>query len=206
MEISSIIKDIENQCKLNNIKIIYGEGSTIPYPHTGFPVSGYFIDYGNPTLAVAKGKPIKDWLMILLHESSHMDQFIEKSKYWTENFINDKESVEYIDEWINGKNFKKEDIEKFTKKSIDVELDCEKRTIAKLKKYNVDIFNIGEETQKANSYIIFYNIVKEFRKWNAVGKAPYQIKEVWSKMSTKFDMNYDFVNNDIKEIYLRYCF
>ena len=203
--IDDLLSDINICADEHGVKIIYADESTIPYPHTGYPVSGYFVDYGDPTLAVAKGKPYKEWVMILVHESSHMDQWIEKSKYWSNNFINGRESVEYIDDWISGKEYSDKDIGDFIKRSIDVELDCEKRTIDKLKKYNIDI-NIAEETQKANSYILFYNIVKEFRKWNEVGKAPYQIKEVWSKMSKEFDMNYSSVDSDIKNLYLKHCF
>lgn len=89
--------------------------------------------------------------------------------------------------------------------TIGVELDCEKRTIEKAKKYNLPV-NIKEEIQKANSYILFYTFVKESRKWNTPGKAPYQIREVWSKMPDTFEIDYAQIPEDIRELYRKYCY
>jgi hypothetical protein len=49
-------------------------------------------------------------------------------------------------------------------------------------------------------------MLKEVRKWNVSGKAPYQIKEVWSQMPKTFDMDYYTVPENLKELYLKYCF
>jgi hypothetical protein len=49
-------------------------------------------------------------------------------------------------------------------------------------------------------------MLKEVRKWNVTGKAPYQIKEVWSQMPKTFDMDYYNVPENLKELYLKYCF
>ncbi len=203
--IDKLVEDTRNTGEKNGVKIVFEDTMTIPYAISGMPVSGYFIDYGNPTLAVAMGKPTEEWVMILAHESSHMDQWIEKSPYWTNSFINGREAVDYIDEWISGKDFSDEELDKITKASIGVELDCEKRTIEKAKQYKLPI-DVKEETQKANSYILFYTLVKSTRKWNVAGKAPYQVKEVWSQMPTTFDMDYYVVPENLKELYLKYCF
>lgn len=204
-EIQSLIDDTRNKAEENSVNFILQETKTVPYAVGNFPVSGYFVDYGQPTLAVATDKPLKDWVMVLAHEGSHMEQWIERSPYWTENFINGKESVDYLDEWCGGKEFTQEEIDNFVSKSIAVELDCEKRTIEKAKKYNLPV-NIKEEIQKANSYILFYTFIKESREWNKPGQAPYQVKEVWSKMPDKFDIDYTSISNDIKELYKKHCY
>ena len=203
--IDKLVQDTKNTADEHGVKIIFENTLTVPYAVGGFPCSGYFVDYGNPTLAVAMGKPVDQWVMVLAHESSHMDQWIEKSSAWTNNFVNGKESVDYIDEWCNGKDISEEELNDLIKRSIGEEWDCERRTIEKAKEYNLPI-NIKEEAQKANSYILFYTMLKETRKWNKPGQAPYQIKEVWSQMPDTFDMDYSVVPDEIKELYLKYCF
>lgn len=196
-------KEISQTGIENGVKIVLHDDETVPYAIGGCPVSGYFVDYGNPTLAVALKN--KSWVMTLCHESCHMDQWIEKSPFWTNSFIDGREAVEYIDEFCNGENFSEEKLNDFIKKARGVEWDCEKRSIQKAIKYGLDI-NVEEEIQKANSYILFYTFVKETRKWNTVGKAPYNIKEVWSLMPKTFDMDYEVVPENIKEAYYKYCF
>jgi hypothetical protein len=66
--------------------------------------------------------------------------------------------------------------------------------------------NVEEEIQKANSYILFYTFIKEVRKWNTPGKAPYQVKEVWSKMPKTFNMDYFTVSSEISELYKKFCY
>lgn len=200
-----IMSDIKETARQNNVEIIFENTLTIDYPVGNLPVSGYFVDYGGAKLGVAMGKPVEDWIMVLLHESSHMDQWIEKSSYWTNSFINGRESVDYIDEWCSGKEFSEEQLDDFIKRSQDIEWDCEKRTIRKANKYNLPI-NEKEEIQKANSYILFYKMLKFTRKWSLPGKAPYSVKEVWSLMPENFDMDYNNIPENIKEAYLKYCF
>lgn len=204
-EINQLVEDTKKKAEENGVKLIIQDSKTVPYAVGDFPVSGYFIDYGSPTLAVATGKPLKDWVMVLAHEGSHMEQWIENSPFWKNSFINGREAVEYIDEWCGGKEFSKEEIDDICKRALEVELDCEKRTVEKAIKYNLPV-NVEEEIQKANSYILFYTFIKEIRKWNTTGKAPYQVKEVWSKMPTTFEMDYFTVPEEISEIYRKYCY
>lgn len=203
--IDKVVQDITKKAEDNGVQIILEPTPTIPYAVGDFPCAGYFVSYGRPTLAVATGKPLKDWIMVLVHESSHMDQWLEGSKAWTNNFVDGKESVDYIDEWLSGKEMTEEEIDDLISRSIDVERDCEMRTIEKVKEYNLPV-NVDEEIQKANSYILFYRMLKITRKWNKPGKAPYQIKEVWSQMPKTFYMDYSEVPEDLQELYLKYCF
>lgn len=204
-EIQKLVEDTKKKAIDNNVHIVLENNKTVPYAIGDFPVSGYFIDYGKPTLAVATGKPLKEWVMVLAHEGSHMEQWIEKSPYWTNSFIDGREAVEFIDEWCGGKEMSDEELDNICKRAREVEWDCEKRTIEKAKKYNLPV-DIKEEIQKANSYILFYTFIKETRKWNKPGQAPYQIKEVWSSMPDTFDMDYTTISDDIKELYLKHCF
>lgn len=203
--IDNLINDIRDSAEKNGVNVILEDTETIPYIIGGFPCSGYFVDYGKPTLGVAMKKPVEEFIMVLCHESCHMDQWIEKSDAWNNNFINGKEAVEWIDEWCGGLELSDSELERAVIAARGVELDCERRTINKAIKYKLPI-NIKEEIQKANSYILFYTMIKDTRKWNVPGKAPYQIKEVWSQMPATFDIDYTIVPDDIKELYNKYLF
>lgn len=200
-----LLEDTRVKCEKHGVKFVTTDTEHVQYPVGSVPVSGYFIDYGKPELGVAIGRPVEIWSATLAHESSHMDQWLEKSKYWIGNYINDKEAVDYLDEWIAGTEYTPEEIDTYVNAAIGVEWDCERRTVEKIKEYNLPLDPI-EETQKANSYILFYTMLKETRKWNKPGKAPYLIKEVWSQMPKTFDIDYSVVPENIKDLYLKYCF
>jgi len=202
----AIINDIKKTAEENGVKLILPETESVPYI-TGVEVAGYFIDNGEPTLACGIGGDIMIWGPVLAHESSHMDQWIEKCSAWTNNYYNGRECVDWLDEWCQGKiQLEDSEVDEIIDRAIGVELDCEKRTVEKEKRYNLPV-NIEEEIQKSISYILFYRFIKESKKWNTVGKAPYLIKEVWSLMPKSFDsLDFKTVPDNIKEAYYKYCY
>lgn len=197
-----LISDIEKTAKENGVKLILPETETVEY--NGFECSGYFIDNGNPTLACGIGGDVKVWGPILAHESSHMDQWIEQCPEWKGNYYKGKECVDWLEDWTVDKvKLTEQELDKIIDGAIGVELDCEKRTIEKEKKYNLPV-NITEEIQKSISYIWFYRFLKESKKW---GKSTYKIKEVWSVMPKSFEeVNFKVVPEHIKEVYYKYCY
>lgn len=203
--VDKILSDIREKAKQHNVRLILNNTKSVKYPGSGFLASGYFIDYGHPTLAVAMNNPTSEWIMVLLHESSHMDQWIEKSPFWTKSFIKGRESVDYLDEWINGKELTKKQLKNVIKRSREVEWDCEMRTIEKAKKYGLPN-NLENEIKKANSYIWLYTLLEDTRKWTKSGKSPYKVKQVWSKMPKTFNIDYNTMPEDVKKLYLKYCY
>lgn len=203
---NQMIEDIKKTAEEHNVKLLLPETGSVPYI-TGVEVSGYFIDNGDPTLACGIGGDIKIWGTVLAHESSHMDQWIENCKEWTDNYWKGRECVDWLDEWCQGKvELTNEQVDDIIDRAIGVELDCEKRTIQKEIKYKLPVV-IEEEIQKSISYILFYRFVKESKKWNIGGKAPYLIKEVWSLMPKSFeDLDFKTVPDNIKEAYYKYCY
>ena len=201
-----LIDDITKTANENGVKLLLPETDGVPYI-TGAHVSGYFIDNGEPTLACGIGGDIMKWGPILAHESSHMDQWIENCKEWTDNYWKGRECVDWLDEWCQDKiELEDNEVDEIINRAIAVELDCEKRTIQKEIKYQIPV-NIEEEIQKSISYILFYRFIKDSKKWNAPGKAPYKIKEVWSLMPKRFeDCDFTVVPDNIKEAYYKYCY
>ncbi len=72
-----------------------------------------------------------------------------------------------------------------------MEFDCEKRTVAKIKKYNLPI-DIKDYIQKANAYVWFYTAVLNKRQWDGTKSDSIYIKEIFSicpKTFTKKPLN-----------------
>lgn len=121
---------------------------------------------------MATGKPISDWLLILVHESSHMDQWLEQDRSWSEAFCEGRKTVDFIDDWINGREGLPMSIEELVRRSRDVELDCERRSVAKIQAFSLPI-DIADHILKT-------------RAWYPAGNAPYEREDVYSCAPDRF--------------------
>jgi hypothetical protein len=77
-----------------------------------------------------------------------------------------------------------EQLKNVVDKVLEMELDCEKRSIEKIKKYKLPI-NVKEYTQKANAYMYFYRALAKTRKWTNKSKSPYSLTNIWKQMPSK---------------------
>lgn len=185
MGIKELEKKIKEDAKNHGVSLLLSKENSVSF--NGIACNGYFMDTPKPTLAVACGKDEKDWIPTLVHEYCHMRQWIEKSPFWDQVKVGDKEAMDFIDDWLNKKiELSDSDLTSYINASLEVELDCEKRVIEKIKEYNLDIDPI-EYTQKSLSYVLFYHCVKSERQWYEMGREPYSIKEVFSNMPKSFD-------------------
>lgn len=198
-KVKLFISNLKEDCKKNNIELVLKNSQGIPYTTGGenpMMVNGYFDDKP-PKLACAVGKDISQWLLVLIHESSHMDQFIEKVPEWTNNI-----GLDETDRWIHGKEGDMELIHREIKTGIDVELDCEKRSVEKIKKLGLDsIINIDDYIRKANAYILFYLWMEKNRRWYEIGKEPYNIDNIVNSMPNSFDIDYTVLTPDIEKLF-----
>ena len=63
----------------------------------------------------------------------------------------------------------------------NLEHDCERRTLAMIKDYDLPID--GEKyARMAASYVMFYEYVKKHRKWYKIGKEPYRNEKLLKVM------------------------
>jgi hypothetical protein len=211
-EEKNLFKNIYFNAKSNDVKFKISNNEKIEYPSlnkTGMMVSGYFCgdEFGyQPTLGLAVGGHKHDWLLVLLHESCHMDQWLGKSSIWSNGQIAGKDVYDLLDEWINGKELNNWEVEKVIKSCIDIELDCEKRTIEKIRENELMNIDKVEYVQKANSYVMFYGVILKKRKWYV--RAPYLEKNVWMRMPKAFlEKNQYFdVKQEYVDLYDQYCF
>lgn len=206
-EVVSFCKYVEELAQKNSVQFTLNPDTHIVYPTTKDLVNGYMVEFPKKELAVATGKPLDLWLSVLVHESSHLDQLLEKSNYWCDSYVSGTtfEIVDIVMLWIEGK-IELNDIQlnNYIKLSRNIELDCERRTVEKIKKFSLPL-NISEYIQKANSYIFFYTAMKKTKAWYIPNKEPYHIKEVWSLCPTEFlaDDEYENIPDDLMQEYLK---
>jgi hypothetical protein len=164
----------------------------VPEDHVladGIKCSGYFDEV---YLKVAIKK--KDWQIILIHESCHLDQFTKKSLFWKEG----EDGITLIDDWLKGKDFSSKKVEKSFKDTIILELDCEKRSLQKIKKYKLNI-DSKEYIQKANAYLLSYWATYRDKKWYPF---PYNKPEIYKQLPDKFLSLKEYYNKDSKYLKL----
>ena len=188
--IKQLIGDVAFKCVQN--KIFFHLDYVNKVDQENLPCSGYFDE---KSLVVATNKKnVREWLDVLVHESCHLDQFLEKSKLW----VSDGNSLLIVEAWINKKNISERRKNKGFKNTIALELDCEKRTVAKIKKYNLNI-NKEEYIQKANSYLFSYLYSMIHRKWYPT---PYENPRIWKRMPKNFLTINQYLDRNSK--YLKY--
>jgi hypothetical protein len=189
--ITKLIADVSKKCIENKINFRLEYAQQVDANH--IPCSGYFDE---TSLVVAtKKKDVQDWLDILIHESCHLDQFVEKSKVWTP----DELGLFVVEAWIRNKKINsKKAIEAFHN-TILLELDCEKRTVKKIKKYKLS-FNIDLYIQKANAYLYGYGVSYKKKVWP---NRPYEKLFIVNKMPKKFLKTEEYFNipDDLLSLY-----
>lgn len=206
--IQLFIKYVKKIAKKHKIKIRFPNQSSIKFSD-GIYVSGYF-DEGKKILAVGKKNP--QYLPTLIHEFSHCEQYIEDDPAWcSEVYLPHNEQYwedanEALDLWIEYKIELSELDLKICIKSIrDCELDCEKRTVQNIIKFDLPI-DIGEYIQRANSYLYLYTAVQKSRIWPAKDHSPYFFKQITDQMPGHFCNDYENLSPKIAKLYMDYCF
>jgi len=178
----SIISDTKRLAKKHGIKIsLINERSITPEGETTSS-NGYFCP-DDKILAVAVAKPKSEWLPIFTHESCHLDQSIENKYLWN------KWNVGYtmFFDWIEGRiKLDNKILKSCVQDIIDCELDCEKRTVRKIKKYNLDI-SIVNYKRMANTYLYSYPYMMKVQKWKT---GIYMNKWLCSDSPTSFQKDY----------------
>lgn len=162
--------------------------------------AGYF-DSGDKVLAAATGHTdTEHWLGIMVHETCHMDQYLEDPLQWKQ-----WEKSPDLDEWLGGTEFSKNKLEKSINNTQSLEYDCERRAVRKIKKYKLPL-DIKVYIQKANSYIQFFQYLKTTRKWPVPGKL--YNKKIYSKLPSEFSKleSYLTLPDTYKQVYDKYLY
>lgn len=176
------LKELREICKDNNIELRLIDKYSIR--QDGVAIGGSFGGIRKMVLSSSTARP--DWLHILVHEASHVDQYLYAHD---EMWVAKGDSYDNLDDWLHFK--KTYNIDKHINNVQDLELDCEKRAVLKIMANNLPIDH-REYIQRANAYVYFFQYLKTSRRWPNSKKSPYSLPEIWKNMPTKFLKTYQY--------------
>jgi len=163
--------------------------------------NGYF-DEEELILKVATKKSQEEWLQIFVHEYCHFLQ-------WTEGAFAEGPWGDWIDWAEKKKKLPKETVQEYARIVREMEADCEQRSMNLIRKFQLPI-NLKEYGKKANSYILFHNVLAQRAKPNDIGewyiRAPYEIPEIMEIMPTRIVKNRDKTPIKFIELANLHCF
>lgn len=168
------LEDLRRQCKQYKVKLNFRRGKTVVVE--GNIRSSGFFDSGGKELAIGKNRT--DWLQLLVHESCHIDQWIEDVKVWRDE---DRLGNDIFDKWLLGKDFNKTKVKRAVNNIIRLEFDCEMRAIQKINEYDLPI-NIASYIQRSNAYLYYHHRALKNRTWKP---AVYESFQIVNAMPTK---------------------
>lgn len=159
-EFKIFVQNVKRRCKANNIELVLSPSRAVVLTDSfSTDCAGYFDD-SDRVLAVACGKPFDQWIEILIHEYSHMEQYLHDERWaywgdccakmweWLDNELElDDETLLYV---VNG--------------MIDLERDCELRALANIIKWDLPI-NKSRYQRKANLYLYSYRLMPITKKF-----------------------------------------
>lgn len=194
LNIQRFVDHVIQVCKESEVELKIVDSVSVD-ASAAIPCGGYF-DCDNHVLACATQDPNQDpnqpprWVTLLAHEFGHLEQWKEDCDVWKSCYYKTFDCTTIIDMWLNhAVELNEEQLTHCINAVVDLELDCEKRAVEIIKKFNLP-FDIGEYVQRANAYALHYQFVKKHRKWSIPGRGPSSLKEVYSTLSTEFDMDY----------------
>lgn len=185
-------KDNGIKIRLSAKKVVYAD------EHDKIGSSGYFSSE-IPELAIAtKRKNPNDWLLLMIHESCHMDQFLENKVAWDRTMY----SYQHFFDWIDGNNdLQEHEIQTAIDDVIATELDCERRSVEKIKRYGLPV-DIEMYKKKANSYLYAIRFFGNCRRWlNDI----YSDNDVWTIAPVNFKKKYDKIPSKLLRAYEIYA-
>jgi hypothetical protein len=179
------IKFVRHQCKRYKFSLILSKDSH--FTEDGNSYGGYFSAY-DKTIAVSNSED-EQWLIsTLVHEYSHFEQWIYEDPVFFKLLRGGLDAGVVLSKWINGVTYKNSTIKRAIQLIRDCELDCERRALVNIDKFNLSI-NKLEYCQESNAYLYFHNYVKKKRKWE-FKNSPIDVPEILTQMPTDLNQNY----------------
>lgn len=193
----SFLKHVKRECRRYRITLILSNESTFKYGEQSY--GGYF-DHYTKELGVTHGNNEYSMIPLLVHEFSHMEQWIDNDPSYTAHIRGGYESSTIMDNWLDGKEYEYSTIKKAIGQLRDCELNCERRAILNIRKYGLDI-DVDDYCQTANAYILFYNYIMRKRRWEYQEPVT-MIPEIISEMPTDlYSLDYTKMSPNHRELY-----
>jgi len=170
---------VKSECRRYNIKLILTEDDC--FKVNGQSFGGYFA-HTIPEMGITQLNDDFAFTSTLVHEFSHMEQWIDDDPTFTQHLRGGYESSTIMDNWLSGTEYEYNTIKTAINVIRDCELNCERRAIKNIKKFKLN-FDEENYSQSANAYILFYNYIMTTRQWEYV-KGPTEIDEIIDAMPT----------------------
>jgi len=194
-DFKKFVAHVKRKCKANKIELVMSPSRNVVITDTfSTDCSGYFDDV-DKTLVVACGKPFEEWIEIMVHEYSHMEQWLtdDRWEYWGE-------CCQKLWEWIDRDTImNKTQLKKVIDGMIELERDCELRSLENIKKFNLKIKK-GVYAQKANLYLYSYRMMPILKRFPS---GIYDNKQLVQMCPTRIGKNYNQVPDAIAEEIIR---
>ena len=193
-EYREFIEDTIAYANEHGVSVVLSGGRGVEI-QDGSMANGFFNDEHHVkypmTLAVACGQAIDQWFPVLVHESCHMDQYLEDCTAWTNNKVKGYDAWDIVDLWMDGYvDLNRGQVNKYIGAARDLELDCEERSVKKIWKHNLPI-DIPQYIKAANAYVLFYNIMGLTKRWYELGSEPYNLDVIMDAMPDTFSIDFD---------------
>jgi len=182
VEIKNYFYEVDAKCKKHKVqfRLSGGKGLNADGSRSG----GWFDDY-NKELAIAINAPLKWILATLLHEESHLDQWLDETSVWYDRKIYN--SFRRFFSWLS----KDSEINcplREARNIIILEADCERRTLRKIKKRWSHIIDCETYSKSANAYMFSYLWMAKSRKWiGCCVNQQYFLKHFPSKIQKQYE-------------------
>lgn len=205
MNKQDLIDYVKKYCNKHNIEFKEFPGQLSYTVMTNDSCAGFFEHNQKikATLGIAAQLPEDTFYEVLAHEFCHAKQFVEKSPYWTQSRLTEREVLDYSSKlnkdltgmeaadlfqfWIDKEiELCPIVVEDLVRRLTDVEFDCEKRVVKLAKKLGLKIEK-EDYAQKANAYLISYFFAKKTRQYTTPGFATYRNTKILAQMPKKID-------------------
>ena len=137
------------------------------------------------------------FLEVLVHEYSHMRQWIEKSEVYRKRYKG-FEPYDVMHNWLHeNKDYKEDVLDNCFRLVKETELDCEMRAVETIKKWKLPV-NTKRYTKCAIAYIYYYDYLRHNRK---VGERSYESPKILKLIEPNFSKyNLDVRNREIEAL------
>jgi len=186
------IELVKNGCKKHKVSCKLKDVNYLK-PTPTIRCTGYFDDESR-TLQVAMKQ--RDAFEILVHEYSHLTQWIDKVPVYTKA----NKYLLAVDEWIAGTDLPEIVIDTAIQGIVDLELDNEKRSAKLIDKYGLSV-DKESYVKKANAYLYFYHWMRKTRKWCSPNNPPYRNKNIVAVMPTTFRGKYNKLPKRFEKVF-----
>lgn len=159
LEYKSFVDSLKKKCKKHGIEMILSPSWSVNTETNNISPCGGFFDEESMSMVVGCAKPVDEWMATLVHESCHMDQWLEDKEMWN-RCMND---YGLFWGWLAGDTMMNTaQVQKACETIIYVEWDCERRSVEKIRKLKLPL-NISKYCRKANTYLYSYKVIHKYK-------------------------------------------